>query len=46
LASGGAGRADIFADYRLRIALVVRDYGMNSREEAPADSNLARQLPR
>ena len=32
------GRADIFADYRLRIAGVVRDYGMRSREEAPSDS--------
>src|SRR5262245_5879858 len=30
-----AGRADIFADYRLRIAHVVRDYGLASREEAP-----------
>jgi heme-degrading monooxygenase HmoA len=33
-----AGRAGIFADYRLRIASVVRDYGLNEREEAPADS--------
>jgi heme-degrading monooxygenase HmoA len=34
-----AGRAGIFADYRLRIAAVVRDYGMNARrEQAPADS--------
>jgi len=32
------GRAGIFADYRLRIASVVRDYGMNERDEAPADS--------
>jgi heme-degrading monooxygenase HmoA len=32
------GRAEIFADYRLRIAAVVRDYGMNERAEAPADS--------
>lgn len=32
------GRGDIFADYRLRVAAVVRDYGMNEREEAPADS--------
>ncbi|WP_072389134.1 antibiotic biosynthesis monooxygenase [Hyphomicrobium sp. CS1BSMeth3] len=32
------GRAGIFADYRLRIAIVIRDYGMNEREEAPADS--------
>ncbi|QKK24752.1 antibiotic biosynthesis monooxygenase family protein [Rhizobium hidalgonense] len=33
-----AGRGGIFADYRLRIASVVRDYGMFEREEAPADS--------
>ena len=35
-----AGRASIFADYRLRVASVLRDYGMNEREEAPADSKL------
>lgn len=33
-----AGRASVFEDYRLRIAGVVRDYGMNAREQAPADS--------
>jgi heme-degrading monooxygenase HmoA len=33
-----AGRAGIFADYRLRIAAVVRDYGMAERAEAPDDS--------
>jgi heme-degrading monooxygenase HmoA len=33
-----AGRAGIFADYRLRIAAVSRDYGMTDRDEAPADS--------
>jgi heme-degrading monooxygenase HmoA len=33
-----AGRAGVFADYRLRIAHVVRDYGLVAREEAPADS--------
>ncbi|HEU0218848.1 MAG TPA: antibiotic biosynthesis monooxygenase [Stellaceae bacterium] len=32
------GRAEIFRDYRLRIAAVVRDYGMDERAEAPADS--------
>ena len=32
------GRERIFADYRLRVATVVRDYGMNEREEAPTDS--------
>jgi heme-degrading monooxygenase HmoA len=33
-----AGRRSIFADYRLRVARVLRDYGMNERDEAPADS--------
>ena len=33
-----AGRGGIFADYRLRVASVLRDYGMNKREDVPADS--------
>ena len=33
-----AGRDHVFADYRLRVAAVVRDYGMNNRAQAPADS--------
>jgi len=32
------GRLELFADYRLRIASVVRDYGMTDREQAPSDS--------
>jgi heme-degrading monooxygenase HmoA len=32
------GRARIFKDYRLRIASVVRDYGLQDRDEAPSDS--------
>jgi len=32
------GRAGIFADYRLRVASVIRDYGMSEREQAPVDS--------
>ena len=32
------GRAGVFRDYRLRVAAVVRDYGMTARDEAPADS--------
>ena len=32
------GRNGVFADYRLRVASVLRDYGMNERGEAPADS--------
>src|SRR6266704_141684 len=29
------GRAAVFDDYRLRVASVVRDYGMHDREQAP-----------
>ncbi|MGE7371085.1 antibiotic biosynthesis monooxygenase family protein [Neorhizobium sp. NPDC001467] len=36
-----AGRAGIFADYRLRVAHVLRDYGMTEREEVPEDSRAA-----
>jgi heme-degrading monooxygenase HmoA len=32
------GRAEIFNDYRLRVAAVIRDYGMLDREQAPSDS--------
>lgn len=32
------GRTALFQDYRLRIAAVVRDYGMFEREQAPLDS--------
>lgn len=32
------GRKGVFRDYRLRIAGVMRDYGMTERTEAPADS--------
>ena len=35
-----AGRNHIFADYRLRVASVMRDYGMKEREQAPQDSKL------
>jgi heme-degrading monooxygenase HmoA len=34
------GRGHVFRDYRLRIAGVVRDYGLNERDEAPADSRV------
>ena len=33
-----AGRNGVFADYRLRIGHIVRDYGMFERAEAPQDS--------
>ena len=32
------GRGGVFHDYRLRVANVNRDYGMNSRDQAPKDS--------
>lgn len=32
------GRSGVFDDYRLRIASVIRDYGMFDRDEAPTDS--------
>jgi len=32
------GRSSYFADYRLRVVNVERDYGMNERDQAPADS--------
>lgn len=37
-ATQAEGRGGVFADYRLRIAAVVRDYGLNERAEAPEDS--------
>jgi len=37
-AAQAKGRGGIFKDYRLRIAGVIRDYGMTDRAEAPADS--------
>jgi heme-degrading monooxygenase HmoA len=32
------GRSGIFTNYHLRIAHVIRDYGMFDRDEAPTDS--------
>lgn len=32
------GRNHLFEDYRLCVATVVRDYGMNARDQAPSDS--------
>lgn len=37
-AAQATGRARVFRDYRLRVAQVVRDYGMRQRDEAPQDS--------
>jgi len=34
-----AGRSHVFQDYRLRVASVLRDYGLaTNRDQAPADS--------
>lgn len=33
-----AGRGGVFQNYRLRVAQVLRDYGMNDRDQAPADN--------
>jgi heme-degrading monooxygenase HmoA len=37
-AAQGRGRAEVFDNYRLRIAGVIRDYGMHDREQVPSDS--------
>lgn len=34
------GRTLIFKDYRLRVAAVVRDYGLSDRDQAPTDSQM------
>lgn len=39
------GRAGVFANYRLRVASVIRDYGMRDRAEAPGDSRTAHDQP-
>jgi len=40
-----AGRKGILADYRLRVASVIRDYGMQERAQAPADSQAEHLTP-
>ena len=37
------GRGGVFRDYRLRVAHVIRDYGMYDREQAPRDSRSAHE---
>ena len=32
------GRGGVFSNYRLRVATVSRDYGMDERDQAPLDS--------
>jgi heme-degrading monooxygenase HmoA len=38
-------RKSIFKDYQIKIAEVVRDYGMKDRKEAPADSKVFHNRP-
>ena len=40
------GRKKLFDNYRLRIAAVLRDYGMNERAQAPEDSRSVHDEPR
>ncbi len=40
-ATQAKGRAGVFRDYRLRVAGVIRDYGMTERDQAPPDSREA-----
>ncbi|MEM7711481.1 MAG: antibiotic biosynthesis monooxygenase [Pseudomonadota bacterium] len=40
-AAQSEGRDGVFSDYRLRVAHVMRDYGLTDRAEAPADSRAA-----
>lgn len=35
------GRAGVFANYRLRVAGVIRDYGMSDRREQAPDDSMA-----
>ena len=44
-ATQGKARNGVFRDYRLRIAEVIRDYGMNDRDDAPPDSRAAHGHP-
>ncbi|WP_350334277.1 antibiotic biosynthesis monooxygenase family protein [Coralliovum pocilloporae] len=39
------GRNGVFRDYRLRVAGVLRDYGLTSRDNAPADSRAHHKGP-
>ena len=35
------GRNSVFTEYRIRVASVMRDYGLKERNEAPKDSRAA-----
>jgi heme-degrading monooxygenase HmoA len=39
-AAQAKGRGGIFADYRIRVAGVIRDYTMDARAETPDDSRV------
>jgi len=40
-ATQARGRSGVFSDYRLRVAAVLRDYGMGDRGQAPEDGRRA-----
>jgi heme-degrading monooxygenase HmoA len=40
------GRGGIFADYRLRVAGIIRDYGMTERAQVPNDSRMVHDSSR
>jgi heme-degrading monooxygenase HmoA len=40
-----ASRKNVFRDYRLRVAAVLRDYSMSGRDQAPDDSRAAHSGP-
>ena len=42
--SQAKGRDAVFADYRLRVATVLRDYGNKDRAEVPEDSKLVHDV--
>ena len=39
-----AGRSGVFADYRLRVASIIRDYGMTDRDDVPDDSRARHEV--
>jgi cytochrome P450/heme-degrading monooxygenase HmoA len=44
-AAQARGRAEVFRDYRLRVAHVLRDYGLLERAQAPGDSRAFHSEP-
>lgn len=43
-ATQSKGRSGVFKEYRLRVARVLRDYGMADRVQAPEDSRSAHDV--